>query len=99
MHSTLGHPYAIQRLVKLIGAEFFVLFLQVTKSVGGVESDLKSNKTEQSIKNINKSEAAISKDKSKAEVKQYIYFGVIFTSANFAYFLYSGNCILLQLLH
>ncbi|XP_004502824.1 tRNA-aminoacylation cofactor arc1 isoform X1 [Cicer arietinum] len=41
----------------------------VTKSVDVVESDLKSNKTEQSIKNANKSEADISKDKKKAEGK------------------------------
>jgi aminoacyl tRNA synthase complex-interacting multifunctional protein 1 len=41
----------------------------VTKPVGAVESDLKPNKTEQSIKNANKSETDISKDKSKAEIK------------------------------
>ncbi|WJX34496.1 hypothetical protein P8452_22605 [Trifolium repens] len=41
----------------------------VTRPVGAVESDLKPNKTEQSIKNANKSETDISKDKSKAEGK------------------------------
>jgi aminoacyl tRNA synthase complex-interacting multifunctional protein 1 len=41
----------------------------VTKPVGAVESDLKPNKTEQSIKNANKSETDIGKDKSKAEIK------------------------------
>jgi aminoacyl tRNA synthase complex-interacting multifunctional protein 1 len=41
----------------------------VTRPVGAVESDLKPNKTEQSIKNANKSETDISKDKSKAEIK------------------------------
>ncbi|TKY73950.1 Methionine--tRNA ligase [Spatholobus suberectus] len=41
----------------------------VTKPVGAVEADLKSNKTEQSIKNVNKSEADISNDKNKAEGK------------------------------
>ena len=41
----------------------------VTKPVGAVEADLKSNKTEQSIKNVNKSEADSSKDKNKAEGK------------------------------
>ncbi|WJX40706.1 hypothetical protein P8452_28153 [Trifolium repens] len=41
----------------------------VTKPVGAVESDLKPNKTEQSIKNANKSETDIGKDKSKAEGK------------------------------
>ncbi|KAK7282440.1 hypothetical protein RIF29_11209 [Crotalaria pallida] len=39
----------------------------VTKPVGAVEADLKSNKTEQSTKNASKSEADISKDKNKAE--------------------------------
>jgi aminoacyl tRNA synthase complex-interacting multifunctional protein 1 len=39
-----------------------------------VESDLKPNKTEQSIKNANKSETDIGKDKSKAEVSQSYYF-------------------------
>ncbi|KAE9604102.1 hypothetical protein Lal_00002248 [Lupinus albus] len=39
----------------------------VTKPVGAVEADLKSNKADQSIKNANKSEADISKDKNKAE--------------------------------
>ncbi|KAE9608770.1 hypothetical protein Lal_00020518 [Lupinus albus] len=39
----------------------------VTKPVGAVEADLKSNKTEQSIKSANKSEEDISKDKNKAE--------------------------------
>lgn len=41
----------------------------VTKSVAAVESDLKSNKTEQSVKNVNKAEPDTSKDKNKAEVK------------------------------
>lgn len=41
----------------------------VTKSVAAVESDLKSNKTEQSVKNVNKAESDTSKDKNKAEVK------------------------------
>ncbi|XP_058753132.1 uncharacterized protein LOC131626316 [Vicia villosa] len=40
----------------------------VTKSVTAVETDLKSNKTEQSIKNASKPETDISKDKNKAEV-------------------------------
>ncbi|KAK7410810.1 hypothetical protein VNO78_01927 [Psophocarpus tetragonolobus] len=40
-----------------------------TKPVGYVEADLKSNKTEQSVKNVNKSEADSSKDKNKAEGK------------------------------
>ncbi|RZC17802.1 aminoacyl tRNA synthase complex-interacting multifunctional protein 1-like isoform X3 [Glycine soja] len=44
-------------------------YIQVTKPVGAVEADLKSNKTEQSIKNVNKSEADSSKDKNKAEGK------------------------------
>ncbi|KEH35532.1 putative methionine--tRNA ligase [Medicago truncatula] len=41
----------------------------VTKSAAAVESDLKSNKTEQSVKNVNKAEPETSKDKNKAEVK------------------------------
>lgn len=41
----------------------------VTKPVGAVEADLKSNKTEQSIKNVNKPETDISKAKNKAEGK------------------------------
>ncbi|KAJ1429814.1 tRNA-binding domain [Sesbania bispinosa] len=41
----------------------------VTKSVGAVEADLKLNKTEQSIKSVNKSEADTSKDKNRAEGK------------------------------
>lgn len=53
---------------------FLLPSFQVTKSVDVVESDLKSNKTEQSIKNANKSEADISKDKKKAEVSQSHYF-------------------------
>ncbi|RDX70537.1 Methionine--tRNA ligase, cytoplasmic, partial [Mucuna pruriens] len=44
----------------------------VTKPVGAVEADLKSNKTEQSIKNVNKPEAVISKDKNKAEGKSTV---------------------------
>ncbi|CAI8598707.1 unnamed protein product [Vicia faba] len=40
----------------------------VTKSVSAAESDLKSNKTEQSIKNASKPATDISKDKNKAEV-------------------------------
>ncbi|OIV96877.1 hypothetical protein TanjilG_00459 [Lupinus angustifolius] len=39
----------------------------VTKPVGAVEADLKTNKTEQSIKSASKSEEDISKDKNKAE--------------------------------
>ncbi|CAK8567767.1 unnamed protein product [Lathyrus sativus] len=39
-----------------------------TKSVSAVESDLKSNKPEQSIKNASKPETDISKDKNKSEV-------------------------------
>jgi len=42
--------------------------LKVTQPVGAVEADLKSNKTEQSVKNVNKSEVDSSKDKNKAEV-------------------------------
>ncbi|KAL2339479.1 hypothetical protein Fmac_007419 [Flemingia macrophylla] len=41
----------------------------VSKPDGAVEADSKSNKTEQSIKNVNKSETDISKDKNKAKEK------------------------------
>ncbi|KAG5148379.1 hypothetical protein JHK82_015260 [Glycine max] len=41
----------------------------VTQPVGAVEADLKSNKTEQSVKNVNKCEVDSSKDKNKAEGK------------------------------
>ncbi|XP_027338634.1 aminoacyl tRNA synthase complex-interacting multifunctional protein 1 [Abrus precatorius] len=41
----------------------------VAKPVGTVEADLKSNKAEQSIKNVSKPEADTSKDKNKAEGK------------------------------
>ncbi|KAJ1387531.1 tRNA-binding domain [Sesbania bispinosa] len=44
-------------------------YIQVTKSAGAVEADLKSNKTEQSIKSVNKSEADTNKDKNRAEGK------------------------------
>ncbi|RZB92256.1 hypothetical protein D0Y65_024319 [Glycine soja] len=39
----------------------------VTHPVGVVEADLKSNKTEQSVKNVSKSEVDSSKDKNKVE--------------------------------
>lgn len=42
----------------------------VTKPVVAVEADLKSNKTEQSTKNVNKPEADTKKDKNKAEAKE-----------------------------
>lgn len=41
-----------------------------------MESDLKSNKTEQSVKNVNKAEPETSKDKNKAEVSPSHYFSV-----------------------
>jgi len=46
----------------------------VTKAVGVLEADLKS-KTDQSIKNVSKSETEPSKDKNKSEVSQSISFG------------------------
>ncbi|KAG4388350.1 hypothetical protein GLYMA_09G158400v4 [Glycine max] len=39
----------------------------VTHPVGVVEADLKSNNTEQSVKNVSKSEVDSSKDKNKVE--------------------------------
>lgn len=44
----------------------------MTKSVSAVESDLKSNKTEQGIKNASKPETDISKDKNKADVSLFL---------------------------
>lgn len=66
---TLRHAYRDLSSLRLVPYFFqFPLFLQVTKSIGAVEADSKTNKTEQSIKNANKPEADISKDKNKAEV-------------------------------
>jgi len=52
---------------------FHAVFSKVTKPVGVVEVDLKS-KTEQSIKNVNKSEIELCKNKNKTEVSQSIPF-------------------------
>ncbi|XP_061357616.1 uncharacterized protein LOC133301915 [Gastrolobium bilobum] len=68
----IQHKHEFEGLFEKILLEKSEFDPPVTKPIGVVEADSKSNKTEQSIKNVNKSEADISKDKNKTEGKSAV---------------------------